>query len=257
MAKLSSTDIEGNLTVLNQIAAPNLESGGTSSNSVVLDADGKMRLKLDNNHNHTISNVTNLQTTLDGKEDKLSTNVTTKTTPVNADVIVINDSADSNKTKKLSFTNLKTYLSGLYAALVHNHSTLNGGNGTKVIAINDEAGNTKFIQFYSNGSYNYIIGDSTNGSAGNMVFQANNAGQVIFNTSSGGTIVLQTNGSGAIYLNTPDFVVNTNNHIQTDAASSVINKLPNRAGRLMVEERITISQSAPSGGLDGDIWITY
>lgn len=34
----------------------------------------------------------------------------TKTTPVNADGIVINDSADSNKTKLLSFTNLKAFL---------------------------------------------------------------------------------------------------------------------------------------------------
>jgi hypothetical protein len=39
---------------------------------------------------------------------------TAKTTPVDADVILIGDSSDSNKSKKLSFTNFKSYLDGLY-----------------------------------------------------------------------------------------------------------------------------------------------
>jgi hypothetical protein len=42
---------------------------------------------------------------------------TAKTTPVDADVILIGDSADSNKSKKLSFTNLKVFLLAYFQGL--------------------------------------------------------------------------------------------------------------------------------------------
>ncbi len=57
---------------------------------------------------------------------------TEKTTPIDADITIINDSADSNKQKKLSWSNikatLKTYFDTLYTIFVKNDGTVNPNN---------------------------------------------------------------------------------------------------------------------------------
>ena len=49
-----------------------------------------------------------------------------KTAPVDADTLPLTDSADGNKTKKITWANikaaLKTWLDGLYAAVTHSHT---------------------------------------------------------------------------------------------------------------------------------------
>ena len=57
----------------------------------------------------TAINTTSLGATING--------ATAKTTPVDADMLPLMDSAASNVVKKLSWANIKTALSGLYATL--------------------------------------------------------------------------------------------------------------------------------------------
>lgn len=49
------------------------------------------------------------------------TNYTEKTTPVNADLVLIADSADSNNPKKLSWTNIKAFLKTYFDTLYNNY----------------------------------------------------------------------------------------------------------------------------------------
>ena len=62
----------------------------------------------------TATNTTSLGAIING--------ATAKTTPVDADMLPLMDSAASNIVKKLSWANIKTALGGLYAALEHNHT---------------------------------------------------------------------------------------------------------------------------------------
>lgn len=66
------------------------------------------------------------------------TAATAKTTPVDADLLGIVDSAASNVLKKLTWANLKatlkTYLDTLYATIAHNHSTSDITSGTLGVA---------------------------------------------------------------------------------------------------------------------------
>ena len=64
----------------------------------------------------TAINTTSLGATING--------ATAKTTPVDADMLPLMDSAASNVVKKLSWANIKTALSGLYAALTHAHGNI-------------------------------------------------------------------------------------------------------------------------------------
>jgi hypothetical protein len=75
-----------------------------------------------------LADQTDLQTALDGKQDDLTdvnfgafaNGLTGKTTPLDADLINIVDTADTNKQKKVTFANvksfLKTYFDSLYEA---------------------------------------------------------------------------------------------------------------------------------------------
>lgn len=72
-------------------------------------------------HSHVIGDVTNLQAALDSKIAFTDlTGASTKTTPVDADTVPLNDSAASNAIKKLTWANvkatLKTYFDSLYAS---------------------------------------------------------------------------------------------------------------------------------------------
>lgn len=64
----------------------------------------------------TATNTTSLGATING--------ATAKTTPVDADMLPLMDSAASNVVKKLSWANIKTALGGLYAALTHAHGNI-------------------------------------------------------------------------------------------------------------------------------------
>ena len=64
----------------------------------------------------TATNTTSLGVTING--------ATAKTTPVDADMLPLMDSAASNVVKKLSWANIKTALSGLYATLTHAHGNI-------------------------------------------------------------------------------------------------------------------------------------
>lgn len=64
----------------------------------------------------TATNTTSLGAIING--------ATAKTTPVDADMLPLMDSAVSNVVKKLSWANIKTALGGLYAASTHTHGNL-------------------------------------------------------------------------------------------------------------------------------------
>lgn len=76
-------------------------------------------------HSHAVSEVTNLQTNLDGKE-ALIKNAAAKTTLVDADTLPLTDSAASSATKKITWANiktvLKTYFDTIYSVSGHTHN---------------------------------------------------------------------------------------------------------------------------------------
>jgi len=102
-------------------------------------ASGKVKVFVDSADDHLkqvddTSTVTDLTTGAGGTDpnaihDNVAAEIsaiTTKTTPVDADVAIIEDSAASNAKKKLSWASvkatLKTYFDSLYSALGHTHT---------------------------------------------------------------------------------------------------------------------------------------
>lgn len=83
-----------------------------------------------------------------------------KTTPVDADLVGLVDSADSNTLKKLSWANikatLKTYFDTLYANIIHTHSASDITSGTLAVA----RGGTG-ISSYTTGNYINASGATT------------------------------------------------------------------------------------------------
>jgi len=90
-----------------------------------------------NPHNTTASQVGLGNVTNDAQLKRAANDFTTfteKTTPVDADVTLIEDSANSYAKKKLTWSNikatLKSYFDGLYATLSHTHTNMITGSGT-------------------------------------------------------------------------------------------------------------------------------
>lgn len=110
---------------------------------------------------------------------------TEKTTPVNADMFALMDSANSNATKKLSWTNikatLKTYFDGLYNNYVHpaNHSPS---------IITQDASN-RFVTDAEKTTWNAKVGKSTStGTTVNLIWSGTQAQYDAIGTKDANTL---------------------------------------------------------------------
>ncbi len=75
--------------------------------------------KVDNNLNHAVTDTNYwLYNPINDKLDKDTTNLTAKTTPIDADVVLIGDSVASNITKKLTWANLKATILSSFGAMI-------------------------------------------------------------------------------------------------------------------------------------------
>lgn len=75
--------------------------------------------KVDNNLNHAVTDTNYwLYNPINDKLDKDTTNLTAKTTPIDADVVLMGDSAASNVTKKLTWANLKATILSSFGAMI-------------------------------------------------------------------------------------------------------------------------------------------
>lgn len=107
---------------------------------------------------------------------------TSKTTPVDADLIPISDSEASGIIKKLSFANLKTYLNTLYQSVLVSGTNIKTVNGNSLL-----------------GSGNVAVGDAL---VANRIDQ-NNAATTSAQLAS---VISDETGSGAlVFAGSPDF----------------------------------------------------
>jgi len=86
------------------------------------------------------------------------TGLTSKTTPVDADLVSISDSADSNKAKKVTWANVKATLKTYFDTLYQNalgYTAEDSANKTDTVTSN-EASSTKYLSV--KGYYDYLIG---------------------------------------------------------------------------------------------------
>ena len=126
--------IQGNVNAATESALGIVElaeDGESAANVVVQGDDARLSdARTPTAHNHTESEITDLDhDDTDAIHDNVDGEIAAvaeKTTPVDADVALIEDSAASNAKKRLSWANLKatlkSYLDTLYAVLGHTHT---------------------------------------------------------------------------------------------------------------------------------------
>jgi len=75
--------------------------------------------KVDSNLNHIVTDTNYwLYNPINDKLDKSTTNLTPKTTPIDADVVLIGDNVDSNITKKLTWANIKATIISSFGVMI-------------------------------------------------------------------------------------------------------------------------------------------
>lgn len=125
--------LAGNIsTLVTGVSSVNTKTGAVTLTTADIADSTNKRYQTDNQNTYNDA-TSSIQTQLNNKQDILtSTNfgtfsngLTAKTTPVDADTLNLSDSADSNKSKKLSLANLKatlkSYFDGLYSPLYYNY----------------------------------------------------------------------------------------------------------------------------------------
>lgn len=174
-----------------------------------------------------------------------------KTTPVDADTVPLLDSAASNILKKLTWANIKSTLTSVFLPLaggvISGNIRFNGG-----IAIGRDPELTGGLYFHRDNGNPFIHlsgGDSGSPTALAQVRAEQSNNRVGFaNGAASMGFWLNYSEQRAYVINHPttSMGVATKGYVDTTIDASIGS---------MANRDVTISESAPSGGVDGDIWL--
>jgi hypothetical protein len=143
--------------------------GQTSSNWVVTENNIGYVPENSSNKTSTVSgneSSTSLYATIKGFVDWLKQGFTSalpsKTTPVDADSVLINDSADSNKTKLVTYTNVKAFLKTYFDTLyVSSSNRVTGISRAFATSYNPTDASTVYVGFTNNQAPNAAVAART------------------------------------------------------------------------------------------------
>ena len=141
-------------------------------------------------------------------EDKLPSGLDAKTTPIDADVVVVGDSADSNRARKVTWANLKatlkTYFDSLYAdvSVVTNATHTGEVTGSGALTVDKTAVTNKSVVSATGADY-ILISDTSDGGnlkkalASDLATAGAVEGEAVLSTGeTGGSKFLREDGDG-------------------------------------------------------------
>jgi len=126
----------------------------------------------------------------------------TKATPANDDLILISDSADSNKTKQVTVASIKGLTSGVTSIVAGNNVTISstGASGTGDVTVNASGGGTFSVQDSGGTAITGI--DTLNFNSNLSLIHAPGSSTITINASSGSSVDTFTNAFGTYITGT-------------------------------------------------------
>jgi len=125
-----------------------------------------------------------------------------KTTPVDADLVLISDSADSNNTKQVTISSIKGLTAGVTSIIAGNNVniTSTGASGTGDVTINASGGGTFSVQ--DSGGTAIAGIDTLNFNSNLSLIHAPGSSTITINASSGSSVDTFTNAFGTYITGT-------------------------------------------------------
>jgi len=126
----------------------------------------------------------------------------TKATPANDDLILISDSADSNKTKQVTVASIKGQTAGVTSIIAGNNVTISstGASGTGDVTVNASGGGTFSVQDSGGTAITGI--DTLDFNTNLSVSHSSGSSTVTINASSGSSVDTFTNAFGTYITGT-------------------------------------------------------
>jgi hypothetical protein len=126
----------------------------------------------------------------------------TKATPANDDLILISDSADSNKTKQVTVASIKGQTAGVTSIVAGNNVTISstGASGTGDVTVNASGGGTFSVQDSGGTAITGI--DTLNFNSNLSLIHAPGSSTITINASSGSSVDTFTNAFGTYITGT-------------------------------------------------------
>ena len=126
----------------------------------------------------------------------------TKATPVDADLILISDSADSNKTKQVTVASIKGQTAGVTSVIAGTNVTISstGASGTGDVTVNAAGGGTFSVK--DNGGTAITGIDTLDFNTNLSVSHSSGSSTVTINASSGSSVDTFTNAFGTYITGT-------------------------------------------------------